>query len=783
MHRVTRDLRMNERDIALLPPDSHTGLTITDRKTWAAGLPALTSSLAHLHEETGVLNGISILNKLNQKDGFDCPGCAWPDPDHRSHLGEYCENGVKAIAEEATTKRVDRAFFARHSVEELSRWSDYEIGKAGRITEPFVLRRNSSHYEPISWDEAFRMVGHKLKSLASPHEAIFYTSGRASNEAAYLYQLFVRQFGTNNLPDCSNMCHESSGTGLGETIGIGKGTVSLQDIHEAKLVLVMGQNPGTNHPRMLSALEKCKDNGGTIVSINPLPEAGTMGFRNPQEVKPMLFGAAHLAQRHIPIRGTMDVAFLKGVLRMMLDKEDAAPGTIFDHAFIAAKTAGYDAFIADLRAVDPQEMADRCGLPLDDLRFVADAATGTERIVVCWAMGLTQHTNAVDNIQQIVNLLLLRGAFGKPGAGACPVRGHSNVQGDRTMGIYEKPSESFLSALDKRYQFTAPRAHGHDVVEAIEAMRDGTGKVFIALGGNFISATPDSEVTSRAVMRTELTVQISTKLSRSHLTTGAEALILPCYGRSERDIAHDAPGAKPRFVTVEDSMSVVHRSQGAHEPASAHLRSEPEIIAGIAQATLGDRPRLRWAEWARDYDLIRDEVEAVIPGFADFNKRVRKPDGFVLPNGPRDGAVFTTPSGKGHFSVTPTPEWKLRQGEYMAQTLRTHDQFNTTIYGLDDRYRGLHGERRVVLMHADDMAAEGLRTKDRVDLVSHYGHERVATDFFVVPYEIARGCVATYFPEANVLVPLELRAAKSGTPASKGVVITIRKRVGSSSRN
>ncbi|HPF90348.1 MAG TPA: FdhF/YdeP family oxidoreductase [Flavobacteriales bacterium] len=775
MHRLTGKLHMNKRDIALLPPDTHTGLTITDRKTWAAGLPALTSSLAHLHEETGVMNGISILNKLNQKDGFDCPGCAWPDPDRRSHLGEYCENGVKAIAEEATTKRVDRAFFAQHSVEELSRWSDYEIGKAGRLTEPFVLRRNSSHYEPIGWDEAFRMVGDKLRSLPSPNEAIFYTSGRASNEAAYLYQLFVRQFGTNNLPDCSNMCHESSGTGLGETIGIGKGTVSLQDIHEAKLVLVMGQNPGTNHPRMLSALEKCKGNGGTIVSINPLPEAGTMAFRNPQEVKPMLFGASHLADRHIPIRGTMDVAFLKGVLRLMLDQELAAPGTVFDQAFIAEKTAGYDAFIADLHTVDPQTMADRCGLHIDDLRYVADAAMRTDRIIVCWAMGLTQHTNAVDNIQQVVNLLLLRGAFGKPGAGACPVRGHSNVQGDRTMGIYEKPGEAFLSAMDKRYQFTAPRAHGHDVVEAIEAMRDGSGKVFIALGGNFISATPDSEVTSRAVMRTELTVQISTKLSRSHLITGAEALILPCYGRSERDIAFDTPGGKPRFVTVEDSMSVVHRSQGAHEPASPHLRSEPEIIAGIAQATLGERPNLRWREWARDYDLIRDEVEAVIPGFTDFNKRVRKPDGFVLPNGPRDGAAFSTPSGKGHFSVTPAPEWKLKQGEYMAQTLRTHDQFNTTIYGLDDRYRGLHGERRVVLMHADDMAAEGLRTKDRVDLVSHYGRERVATDFFVVPYEIARGCVATYFPEANVLVPLELRAAKSGTPASKGVVITLRK--------
>ena len=766
----------NTRAIALLPPDRHTGLTVTERKTWAAGLPALTSSLGHIHEETGVLDGIKILNKLNQKDGFDCPGCAWPDPEHRSGLGEYCENGVKAIAEEATTKRVDRAFFARHSVEELSHWSDYEIGKAGRITEPFILRTGRKHYEPIGWDAAFQHIAGHLKALASPDEALFYTSGRASNEAAYLYQLFVRLFGTNNLPDCSNMCHESSGTGLGSTIGIGKGTVSLQDIHVAKVVLVMGQNPGTNHPRMLSALEKCRANGGTIISINPLPEAGTIAFKNPQEVKPMLLGAAKLEAHHVAVRGTMDVALLKGVMRLLLDREDAAPGTVFDKAFIAAKTLGYDELIADLRTIDPVEMARRSGVPLSDLEYIADAVARTDRIIVCWAMGLTQHTNAVDNITQIVNLLLLRGAFGKPGAGACPVRGHSNVQGDRTMGIYEKPSEPFLRALDERYGVTMPRKHGHDVVEAIEAMRDGTGKVFIALGGNFISATPDSVVTAKAVMNTALTVQISTKLSRSHVITGAEAIILPCYGRSERDVAHDLPHGGPRFVTVEDSMSVVHRSQGAHEPASPHLRSEPEIVAGIAHATLGDRPGVPWLELGRDYDLVRNEIQAVIPGFDDFNTRVRKPDGFVLPNGPRDNATFTTASGKGHFSMAPAPEWKLKQGEYMAQTIRTHDQFNTTIYGLHDRYRGLHGERRVVLMHPDDMAAEGLKEKDRVDLVSHYGFERVATDFFVVPYDTAKGCVATYFPEANVLVPLELRAAKSGTPASKGVVITLRKR-------
>ncbi|MEZ4808396.1 MAG: FdhF/YdeP family oxidoreductase [Flavobacteriales bacterium] len=763
---------MNDRRIALLPPDAHTGLELGDRKDRAAGIPALVQSVAHLREETGVLNGISILNKLNQKDGFDCPGCAWPDPVHRSRLGEYCENGVKAIAEEDTTKRVDRAFFAEHGVEALSSWSDHDLGKAGRITEPFVLRRGSSHYEPISWEDAFSLIAGRLDGLASPDEAIFYTSGRASNEAAYLYQLFVRQFGTNNLPDCSNMCHESSGTGLSETIGIGKGTVSLEDLHQAGVIIVMGQNPGTNHPRMLSALAECVRNGGKVISVNPLPEAGTHRFIDPQSPIDVLRGGTALSSLHIGLRINTDVALLKGVMRLLLDREDAAPGSVFDHAFIGTSTEGHDAFIRDLRTVDAAAMAGVCGVPLSDLEELAGVIAGTDRIIITWAMGLTQHVNAVANIRQVVNLLLLRGAFGKPGAGACPVRGHSNVQGDRTMGIYEKPSEAFLAALDRRYGGTMPRKHGTDVVDSIEAMRDGRSKVFVALGGNFISATPDSEVTAKAIMNCALTVQISTKLSRSHVITGEEALILPCLGRSERDVQN----GRPQFVTVEDSMSVVHRSQGSHSPASPHLRSEPAIICGIAAATLGARSTVDWHRLAQDHDLIREEIAAVVPGFERFNERVRRPDGFVLPNPPRDERRFATPSGKAHFSVDPAPEWQLAQGEYMMMTIRTHDQFNTTIYGLHDRYRGIHGERRVLLMHAEDMAREGLRTRDRVDLVSNYGHERVATDFFVVPYDIAQGCTATYFPEANVLVPLELKAVKSGTPASKSVVIRLRRR-------
>lgn len=772
---------MNTRSIELLPPDKHTGLKLIPKQDRAAGLPALVRSLAHLQEETGVISGLTILNKLNQKEGFDCPGCAWPDPDRRSRLGEYCENGVKAIAEEATTKRVDRAFFAQHSVEELSHWSDYELGKAGRITEPFILRAGSSRYEPIAWTEAFRHIGQRLNTLASPDEAVFYTSGRASNEAAYLYQLLVRRFGTNNLPDCSNMCHESSGVGLTETIGVGKGTVSLDDLHNAGLIIVMGQNPGTNHPRMLSALKKCVTNGGRVVSVNPLEEAGTQRFVDPQSPASVLEGGTPLSSLHIGLRINTDVALLKGVMRLLLDREDAKPGTVLDHAFIDHRTEGSEEFLSELRGVDVQHMADTCGVPLEQFHALADLICGTDRIIITWAMGLTQHVNAVANIRQVVNLLLMRGAFGKPGAGACPVRGHSNVQGDRTMGIYEKPSENFLLPIDRRYGFSAPRAHGYDVVDCIGAMRDGQAKVFIALGGNFISATPDSEVTAKAIMNCGLSVQISTKLSRSHVITGEEAIILPCLGRSERDLPYtlesvEVAAGKPQFVTVEDSMSVVHRSQGSRPPAAPQLRSESWIVCGIADATLPAHPSLRWKQWASDNDAVRNEIEAVIPGFQDFNKRVRTPDGFVLPNGARDGARFTTGSGLAKFSVDPVPEWTVPQGAFMLMTIRTHDQFNTTIYGLDDHYRGIHGERRAVLMHADDMKALGLAERERVDIVSRYDRERVATDFFVLPYGIAKGCVATYFPEANVLIPLHLKADKSGTPASKSVVVSIRKR-------
>jgi molybdopterin-dependent oxidoreductase alpha subunit len=518
-----------------------------------------------------------------------------------------------------------------------------------------------------------------------------------------------------------------------------------------------------------------------VVSVNPLPEAGTERFVDPQSPRSIITGGTALSRLHVGLRINTDVALLKGVMRLLLEREDAAPGTVFDQRFIHERTEGYDAFISDLRTVDAQQMANVCGIPFAQLQQLADLCCSTDRIVITWAMGLTQHVNAVANVQQVVNLLLLRGAFGREGAGACPVRGHSNVQGDRTMGIYEKPSESFLQALDKRYAFTAPRAHGFDVVDCIEAMRDGRAKVFMALGGNFISATPDSEVTARSMMNCALTVQVSTKLNRSHIVTGEEAIILPCLGRSERDMPYrmdgtPVQGGRPQFVTVEDSMSVVHRSQGSHEPASPYLRSEAWIVCGIATATLGDGVPVQWSQLAESNDRIRDEIAGVIPGFHDFNQRVRKPDGFVLPNGARDGAKFTTPTGRARFSVDIVPEWNVPDGRFMMMTIRTHDQFNTTIYGLDDHYRGIHGERRVVLMHVDDMHAAGLRERDRVDIFSHYDRDRAAHDFFVLPYDIARGCVATYFPEANALVPLHLKAHRSGTPASKSVVVEVRRR-------
>ncbi len=761
---------MSRKKTTAQPPEKLTGITLSKVPETAAGFKAIVSSVKHINKEVGLAKGIGLLAKMNQKDGFDCPGCAWPDPDEkRAFLAEYCENGAKAIAEEATKQRVSPLFFSAHSVSELATLSDYEIGKSGRITHPMLLNEGSDHYEPISWHDAFNLIGRELNALNSPHEAIFYTSGRTSNEAAFLYQLFVRQFGTNNLPDCSNMCHESSGSALSETLGIGKGSVTLDDFNHADVVIVIGQNPGTNHPRMLSALRDTKKNGGKIITINPLPEVGLLEFKDPQNPVNWFSGDT-LTDIFLQIRINEDVALLKAMLILLLEKSKTVPDVI-DIEFIKSKTHGYDELLEDLAQYDLDTLIARTGISKKRILEAVDMIAQNDKIIVCWAMGLTQHKNAVDNIREIVNLLLLKGSIGKKGAGTCPVRGHSNVQGDRTMGIWEKPKDAFLDALENEFQFIAPRDHGYDVVSAIEAMHAKKAGVFIAMGGNFISATPDTEYTAEALRNCDLTVHISTKLNRSHLIHGKKALILPCLGRSEKDV--QAKGEQ--FISVENSMGVVHQSHGHLEPLSEHLLSEAAIVAGMATATLNDS-KVAWEELITNYDLIRDKIETTIPGFENYNQRVRQKGGFYLPNNARVGDFTPTTTRKANFSINSISDIELNDDQFLMMTIRTHDQYNTTIYGLDDRYRGVLNERRVIFMNGDDMNELELKKLDKVDLVSHFqGEQRKAKKFLVVPYSIPRKCTATYFPEANVLVPIKSVAHTSNTPASKTVVISIEK--------
>jgi len=752
------------------PPVETEPIHITRRSKTAGGIPAIVATVRHAWSEMGPVRGARALLQLNQTTGFDCPGCAWPEPDRNRSHAEFCENGAKHLADEATNKRITPEFFRQWSVLDLSQKSDQWLGAQGRITHPMILRENASHYEEINWDEVFALLARELNSLDHPDEAIFYTSGRTSNEAAFLYQLFVRQFGTNNLPDCSNMCHESSGTALNETIGVGKGTVSLSDFDLAEAIFVIGQNPGTNHPRMLTALQHAKRNGCKIVHINPLPEAGMTAFKHPQEVMSWFGKGTELADLFLQVRINGDVALLKGLMKEVLAEEKRRPGQVLDQDFIDEYTTGFADFTAALNKTHWDDLLEQCGVPKTKIEEAARIFIQSSRTIFCWAMGLTQHRNAVANIQEIVNLMLLRGQVGKPGAGLCPVRGHSNVQGDRTMGIWERPSESFLDALGTEFNFEPPRNHGYDTVRAIQAMHSGRAKVFFALGGNFLSATPDTEYTAVALRRTRLSAHVSTKLNRAHLVTGNQALILPCLGRTEVDIQANGP----QFVTTENSMSVVQMSRGLLPPASRHLLSEPEIVARLARATLGNRTSVDWEYLLADYDRIRERIEKVVPGFAGYNRRVREPGGFYLPSAARE-RVFKTASGKAQFTVHELPHHDLKSDQFLMMTIRSHDQFNTTIYSLEDRYRGIHNGRRVVFLNPDDMQSAGLKPTQTVDLISHFeGEERVASHFTVVPYDIPRRCAATYFPEANVLVPVRSVAEKSNTPASKSVVISIR---------
>jgi len=768
----------------------------------AGGWDALKASWQALRQQEAALQGPATLLRTNQPDGFDCPGCAWPDRNPHSTF-EFCENGVKAVANEATSRRATPAFFAEHAVSWLAAQSDEFLEAQGRLTEPLAYDPTSDRYRPIGWDAAFAKIAEALRALASPDEALFYTSGRASNEAAFLYQLFVRAFGTNNLPDCSNMCHEPSGVAMTAQLGSGKGSVTLDDFERADAIFIFGQNPGTNHPRMLGELRRAAKRGCRIVAINPLRERGLERFTDPQSPSEMLSGGStEIASLYLQPRIDGDLAIALGIAKYAIERADSGvePHAL-DRSFIDAHTSGYEVFADQARGCSWDAIERESGLDRARIEQAARIFLDSRATIFCWGMGITQHRRSVATIQTLVNLLLLRGDIGKPGAGPCPVRGHSNVQGDRTMGIYEKPAPAFLDRLGAEFGFEPPRADGADTIAAIEAMRDGRAKVFFALGGNFAAATPDSAATHAALRNCALTVQISTKLNRSHVVHGREALILPCLGRTEIDLQAEGLQA----VTVEDSMSMVHLSSGMNAPASPQLLSEPAIVARLAAATLPDAG-IPWLEMVADYDRIRERIARVVPGFEDFNTRVRVPGGFHLHHPCRD-RVFPTAIGKARFFAHPlhsdadadadadaradaqrTPAPTYRHGAsphaghapgpnalLQLMTVRAHDQYNTTVYGQNDRYRGVHGLRRVCFISRADLDAQGFVDGERVDLISvwHDG-ERVAPDFRLVAYDIPQGCLAAYFPETNALVPLGHHAEHARTPASKSIPVRLR---------
>ncbi|MFT3744309.1 MAG: FdhF/YdeP family oxidoreductase [Pyrinomonadaceae bacterium] len=791
----------NEEIQADRSPEKLGDLTVTKPLTVAAGLKAIEVATSYTFRKMGPIRATRGLLDLNQKGGIDCQSCAWPDPDGKRTIAEFCENGAKALADEATKTTIDAGFFAKYSIDELARKEDFWLNSQGRLTQPVVLRKGSTQYEPISWEDAFKLIAGELNALDSPDEAIFYTSGRTSNEAAFLYQLFVRQFGTNNLPDCSNMCHESSGVALSESIGLGKATVRLADFDKTDLVIVIGQNPGTNAPRMMSSLQDAKRAGAKMIAINPLPEAGLLNFSNPNPQhysNPLMFPVAMLggkptkfADLHLPVRVGGDMAVLKGMMKVLLGRERAAPDSIFDRRFINEKAEGYKELIDSLDATTWDDILSQSGLKRDQIIEAADMFLKARRVITCWAMGLTQHKKSVATIQDVVNLHLLRGQIGKEGAGLCPVRGHSNVQGDRTMGIWEKVNPPFFAALEKEFNFKPPQTDGYSTVESIKAMSEGKAKVFFAMGGNFLSAAPDTDVVFDALKRCRLTVQVITKLNRTAIATGETSIILPCLGRSEIDRSRNADilvresssgGSRAdkdvrvpveQFVTTESTMLNVQMSRGIFEPASENLRSEPWIVAQLAKATLGERSTVDWDKMVANYDNIRDSISRVVAGCEDYNERVRKPGGFYLPNPPHEGK-FGTDNAKAKFRTEPLEKIELGEGQLILTTIRSHNQFNTTIYDLGDRYRGIHGERRVIFLNTDDMKKLGLKTGQVVDLTSHFEDgERHAYRFIVVPYEIPRDCAAAYFPEANPLVPLGSHAERSQTPTSKSIIISI----------
>ncbi len=736
---------------------------------YAAGFKGVSVALNHAIEEMGFNRAMKTLAKMNQEKGFDCPGCAWPDPDDkRSLFAEYCENGAKAIAEEATRKKTGAEFFRTYSISELSQWSDMELGKSGRLIQPLICKEGTDHYEPIEWNEAFRIIGQHLQALDYPNEAVFYTSGRSSNEAAFLWGLFARAFGTNNMPDCSNMCHESSGVALKQTLGIGKGSIVLDDFEHADVIIVAGQNPGTNHPRMLSALQKAKLNGASVITINPLEEAGLKRFKNPQKPMDYFTSGTMITDLFLQVRINQDIPLMKAILKGLLEKEKNGE-KIFDQAFIQSQTHGYEALVQDLEQQDWNALVQQSGVDADAVRQAVEVLAPAKKIIVCWAMGLTQHKNGVETIKEFVNLLLLKGSVGIKGGGTCPVRGHSNVQGDRTVGIMHHVSPQLNQSIKDVFGFDAPDKVGLDVVHSIQAMHKGKAKVFIALGGNLLSAASDTHYTGEAYENCELTVSIATKLNRSHLATGKTSLILPTLGRSEKDISN----GKPQFVTVENSMGKVHRSTGHLEPSSNQLMSEPRIVAQIAHATLAKKYGLDWLAMANDYALIREKIAQVVSGFKNYEQQIEG-SGFYLPNNARNADFSKMRYGKAEFSVCPLPNHSLAKDEFLLMTIRSHDQFNTTIYGMDDRYRGIYNARRIVMMNPKDMETHGIKNQQVIDIRSNYnGKERIAKKFRVIPYDIPKGNLAGYFPEMNPLIPIDQFADQSQTPISKSVVVSL----------
>jgi molybdopterin-dependent oxidoreductase alpha subunit len=746
----------------------------------AGGWGAVASTGIHLLKSHNVARNIKNLLKINQNHGFDCPGCAWGEKPE-SNAFRFCENGAKAVNWEATSARIGAEFFAQHSVTWLKQQSHYFLEYQGRLTEPLSYNADTDHYQPISWDEAFALIATQLNALDSPTQAEFYTSGRTSNEAAFLYQLFVRRYGSNNFPDCSNMCHEASGVALKQAIGVGKGTVTMADFELADAIFVIGQNPGTNHPRMLDALSKASRRGASIVTFNPLRERGLERFTNPQSPTEMLTGSStQISSQYFTPNLGGDMAAIRGMVKALLAQHKQAEQqgqSLFDQAFIKQHTQGMEQYLAQVEQTSWAHIIEQSGLSEADIRQAADIYRQAKSVIITWAMGITQHKHSVATIQEITNLQLLFGHLGRPGAGLCPVRGHSNVQGDRTMGIHEQPDPALLVALEREFNFTPPQQSGHNTVQALQAMCRGDSKVFIGLGGNFAAATPDRKITEQALASCQLTVNIATKLNRGHLITGKQALILPCLGRTDIDVQKTGP----QRVTVEDSFSMVHASQGVVASDIGQMRSEPAIIAGIAEATLGNDP-VNWHELVADYDNIRALISRTIPGFEQMNQRIQQPGGFYLGNNAAQH-IWQTQSGKANFNAHPLPEAIIQASQraltnqriFVLQTLRSHDQYNTTIYGFEDRYRGISGEREIIMMNPADIAQLGFSAGAKVDVAALWPDEieRKVTGFTLIPYDIPQGNCAAYFPEANALVAMASYGDLSGTPTSKSIAVVL----------